>query len=111
MEFVLLTLLTFFAIIGISHLILSIAYYFTKIKDDNSTFLVIPRIDKNFDVEFTLRSICAKVRWLGKSAPQHIVCLSDNMDEKSKLECELLTRDFEYIEIMTKEEFLKKAGL
>lgn len=111
MEFVFMVILTFFAIIGISHTIISVVYYFSKIKDDNSTFLIIPKIDENFDVEFTLRSIAAKMRWLGKSAPQKVVCLSDNLDEQAKFECELLKNDFEYIDIMTKEEFIKKAGL
>ncbi len=103
--------LTFFAIVGISYTVMSLIYHFLKIKDDNAILLVIPQIDKNFDAEFVLRSVVAKAKQNANCGISQIVCISDNLNEYALKECNLLAKKYEFLHIMTKEQFKEKAGL
>ncbi len=111
MKFVFAAILIFFAIIGISHIVFSVFYHFIKLKDDNAVILVIPDITKNTDVEFVLRSLAFRVKKLGNCGINQIVCIDNGFDKKTARECELVCKDYDYITIMTNEEFKQKAGL
>ncbi|MBE6824786.1 MAG: hypothetical protein E7513_05515 [Ruminococcaceae bacterium] len=111
MNYVFLTLLIFFAIVGISQVVLFIMYRFCKIKDDNATVLVIPQIDKNFDVELTIRSVISKTRMLQSCGIKNIVCIDDDLDSYTKEKLSLLQKDFSYLSVMSKKAFKEKAGL
>ncbi len=110
MNYVFLVILIFFASIGVSTLTLHILYHFSKVKDENSTILVIPDINKNLDVEFTLRSLISKIRLLGCPI-QSIICIDENLDTDTKKRISLMAKDFSYLKLMTKEEYKKEAGL
>lgn len=110
MNYVFLAILIFFAAVGVSTLTLHILYHFSKVKDENSTILVIPDINKNIDVELTLRSVISKIRLLGCPI-KNVVCIDENLDTETKRIITLMAKDFSYLKLMTKEEFKKGAGL
>lgn len=111
MKFLFAIILVFFAVIGISHVVFSIYYHFMKIKDDNALILIIPDINKETDVEFVLKSLASRVKKMGNSGIKEIVCINNGFDTKTLRECELVCKDYDYITIMTKEQFKEKAGL
>ena len=92
-------------------MIIEIMYHFVKIKDDNSTFLLIPQIDKNIDVEFAVRSVITKNKKLGKIGINNIVCIDNGLDERTKKELLLLQNDYECLSVLTPSQFKEKAGL
>ncbi len=111
MKIVLFSILTFLAIIGISHIVFEIYYRFLKLRNDNAFIVIIPDKKNNIDIEFSIRSAIAKSKKLFKNGTSNIFIISDNLDENSKKELSLLKKDYEYLQIETKEDFIKKAGL
>ncbi len=111
MNYVFLVLLVFFAIIGVSQVVLWIIYQFCKIKDDHATVLVVPQINKNFDVEFIIRSVISKARMLQSCGIKNIVCIDDDLDSYTKEKLSLLQKDFSYLKVMSKKDFKEEAGL
>lgn len=111
MKLVLLILISLLAAIGLAHIVVELLYHFVKIKDDNATFMVIPKIDKNIDAEFAVRSVIAKAKRLQSTGIKSIVCIDNGLDEKTRRELTLLKKDYEYLSVLTPEEFKEKAGL
>ncbi len=111
MKTVFLAIVLFFAIIGIAHVIFEIIYRFFKIRDDDSFVVIIPQKNNEIDLEFKVRSAIAKLKKLFKNGKGNIVVISDDLDEIQKKELSLLEKDYPYLKISTKEEFIKKAGL
>lgn len=111
MNIVFYVIVAFLSIVGASHLILSLLYYCTKIKDDCATVLIIPDIESNTDPEFLLRSIIAKANRLNNCKFDNIVCVDNGLSEKTKKELEILCQDYEYLSVMTPSQFKEKAGL
>ena len=111
MKLVLLILISFLAAIGLAHIVVEALYHFVKIKDDNACFLLIPKIDENIDPEFAVRSVVAKAKKLQSTGIKNIVCIDSGLDEKTKRELSLLQKDYEYLSVLTPEEFKEKAGL
>lgn len=110
MNIVFYVIVAFLSVVGASYLMLSLLFHCTKIKDDNTTVLIIPDVEKNADPEFLLRSITAKANYLHKCKFDNIVCVNNGLSEKTKKELQILSRDYEYLTIATKEELIKKAG-
>lgn len=111
MKIVFIALLSIFAIVGISHIIFEIFYHFFKIRDDNSFIVIIPDKNKEIDIEFKVRSAIAKMKKLFKNGSCDIFILRDNLDDEVTKELSLLQKDYLYLKILTKEEFIEKAGL
>ena len=110
MKIVFFILLTFLAVIGVSHIVFEILYRLFRNKND-STFLVIIPQKNNVDIEFTIRSAVAKMKKLGKNGATDIVLIDDNLSYLQKKELDILKRDFPYIKIMSANEFKEKTGL
>ncbi len=111
MKLILLILISFLAAIGLAHIVVEVLYHFVKIKDDSACFLLIPKIDKNIDAEFAVRSVVAKAKRLGSTGINNIVCIDSGLDEKTKRELAILQKDYEYLSVLTPDEFKEKAGL
>ncbi|MBR2715890.1 MAG: hypothetical protein IKB73_06785 [Ruminococcus sp.] len=111
MKIVFFVILAFLAIVGISHIIFEFFYHFSKVKNDNTTLLYIPDPKNTADIEFSLRSVIAKSKKLGKNYVSNIVCINDKLDEDFKLQLNILKSECEYLEIMSFKDFIKKAGL
>ena len=95
-----------FAICGFIQVLKSVILRLYKSKGDRTILLIAPFGNNDFDAEYTLRSCIAKIRWTGKSGPQKVICLDAGMNENSKKICELMHKKYEYLEIMSTEEFI-----
>ena len=110
MKILFFVLLTFLAIVGISHIIFEIFYRLFKNENDNTILLIIPK-ENNFDIEFLVRSAVAKIKKLGRNTATDVVLISDNLSEQQKKELDILKRDFSYLKIMNADDFKEKTGL
>ena len=110
MKIVFLILLTFLAVVGVSHIVFEILYRLFKNKNDNTFLLIIPNENTAY-IEFTLRSAVAKMKKLGKNGATDIVLINDNLGDLQKKELDILKRDFSYLKIMSADEFKEKTGL
>lgn len=109
MKIVFFVVLSFLAIVGISHIIFEAYYRLTKIKDDSVYLLLIPKSSNALDLEFVVRSMASKAKML--KSKNNIICINDELDDASIKELSLLQKDYAYLTLMKKEEFIKKAGL
>ena len=109
MKIVFFVLLSFLAIVGVSHIIFELYYRLTKIDDDSVYILLTPKSSATLDLEFALRSMACKAKML--KTKNNIICISDELDDYSLKELSLMQKDYPYLTFMKKEDFIKKAGL
>lgn len=111
MKFVFFCILAFLSVIGIAHLVFEFCYRFFKVKGDNSYLIICPQKDNITGIEFSVRSAIFKMKKLFKKGVCDIIILSDNLDDDSFRELSLLQNDYGYLQILSKDDFIKKAGL
>lgn len=99
--------LAFFAVIGICECCSGIVRLFTKSGNDREIILIEPICQKQEDAEYLLRSAAQRVKWMGKNAPDRVICLDCNMDEETKKLCKLVCRDYPFIEMCTPDEMFE----
>lgn len=80
--------------------------HFLKIKDDKSTILISPLYNDSDNAEFYLRSCITKIKWMGRLRPNRIIFLNAEKDENTKDICSLIRKEYEYVEVMTPNDFL-----
>lgn len=99
-------ILSFFSVVGVCSFCKGIINTITKSKNENGIILIEPIFEKQEDAEFLLRNAAQRVKWMGKYGPDKIICLDCNMDSETKKLCQMVCRDFPFIELYSKEEFL-----
>lgn len=109
MKIVFFVILSFLAIVGVSHIVFEIYYRLTKLNDDNVYLLLTPKSSSTLDLEFAIKSMASKARML--KTTNNIICISDELDDYAIKELSLLQKDYSYLTLMQREEFIKKAGL
>lgn len=102
--------LSFFAVIGVCEFCKGIIKTITKSENKNGIILIEPICNKQEDAEFLLRCAAQKVKWMGKSRPDRVICLDCNMDEETKRLCEIVCKDYPFIELYTKDEILDEIN-
>ncbi len=73
-------------------------------KQDKTIMLITPVESSCEDIEYTLRSCAAKVRWMGKVRPYKVICLDKNMDKTTRDICKKICLEYEFMSIMSTEE-------
>ena len=94
----------FFAVIGICECCSAIVRLFTKSGKGNEIILIEPICNKQEDAEYLLRGAAQRVKWMGKNGPDRVICLDCNMDEETKKLCQMVCKDFPFIEMCTRDE-------
>ncbi len=103
-------ILAFFAVVGICESCRSIVRFFTKSDNDREILLIEPIYQKQEDAEYILRSAAQRVKWMGKNGPDRVICIDCNMDSETRKMCEIVQRDYPFIELYTREEFFNKLS-
>lgn len=101
-------ILAFFAVVGICESCRSIIRFITKSGNAREIILIEPICQKQEDAEYVLRCAAQRVKWMGKNGPDRVICLDCNMDEETKKMCEMVCRDYPFIEMCTKDEMFNK---
>ncbi len=108
MKIVFFVLLSFLAIVGVSYIVFEIYYKMTELRNDRVCLVLFPKNEESVDLEFAVRSMVAKSK---KLKLDNIICIRDNLDDYHKTQLSLLQKNYPYLKLFTKEEFIKKAGL
>lgn len=99
-----LCVLIFFALIGLFQVCRGIVQALSKSKDDKEIILIEPICKHQENAEYLLRNAAWKVMWMGRFAPDKVICLDCNMDNETKEVCKLVCRDYPFMDIYTKEQ-------
>lgn len=108
MKIVFFLVLAILAIVGVSYIVFELYYRLTKISDDDVCLVLYPKNNDEIDIEFSVRSMIAKA---DKLSVKNIICVTDNLDDYNKKLISLLKKDYPYLRLSSKEDFIKKAGL
>lgn len=76
-------------------------------KQDKTIMLITPAEGNREDIEYTLRSCAAKVRWMGKVRPYKVICLDKGMDKVTLEVCNKICSEYEFMSVMSTEELNK----
>ena len=96
--------LILFAVWGFIEVMRVITLLITKGRKDNFLLILSPVISNENDTEFNLRSMLCAVKWMGKTRPRRVLILDTDMSESTKKICRLICKEYEYPELVTKEE-------
>ena len=105
-----LCVLIFFAIIGVCQICRGIIQAVTKSRDDREIILIEPICKNQENAEYLLRNAAWKVMWMGRFAPDKVICLDYNMDCETKKVCKLVCSEYPFMEIYTKEQFKERIN-
>ena len=108
MKIFLLCILSFFAMIGIAYVVFALYLKLTSFKDDGSV-VVITKLENSLDPEFYIRSLIAKAKRSFGLNIRKIVIIDNGFDDKTKKELALVLKDYDYISVMTREDFKNTA--
>lgn len=101
----------FLGIIGIAHIVFDLSYRLWNLKNDNSYIIIKPDKSDVYDIELSVRSAVYKMKKYFKNGICDIIILSDNLDHNSIRKLNLLQKEYEYLQILSKKDFIEKAGL
>ena len=99
--------LVIFAVIGVIAFVREISYLIFKSKSDNSILFITPISGRCEDAEYMLRCAAAKVKWVSCGKNDYVICLDCNMDEETKIVCENICKEYGFVKMMSKNEFIK----
>lgn len=102
-----LIVLSFLALLGLYYLVRGLVIALSKPRTERGIIVIEPVCCAE-SAEFELRKAAAKVMWLGRFAPDRIVVPDCNMDGETRRVCELVCRDYPFIELCTGEELLER---
>ena len=57
------------------------------------------------DAEYVLRNTVSRVSWVSGSETKRIICLDVGMDEETRQICDIFSKEYDYIDTCTVEEF------
>ena len=99
--------LSFLAILGLYYLIRGIFIALSHPRSERGIIVIEP-VCRADSAEYELRRAAAKVMWLGRFAPDRIVVPDCNLDGETRRVCELVCRDYPFMEMCTGEEIMKR---
>lgn len=92
----------FLSLTGVVSCIRFLLFRLYKSKNDKTIMLITPAFGVCEDIEFTLRSCAAKIRWMGKVRPYRVICLDTGMDESTRKICKKICSEYEFMELADK---------
>ncbi|MDR3179222.1 MAG: hypothetical protein LBT82_04200 [Oscillospiraceae bacterium] len=81
----------------------------TKIK--TNIIITIPLCGHDEKVEFLLRDIITKLKWLNLTGTSKIICIDKGMDSETRRICEFFKKKYEFVEICLLNEFKNFSNL
>lgn len=98
--------LCLFAIIGFVAFVKALIFKIYKPKNKNA-YIVLDAQKSNEDIEYTLRSWAARIKWLGAAAPDSVIIVDNGLNKESREICRLICRESELFKICTPIELYK----
>ncbi len=98
-------LLIIFAVFGAVSLVRELSLRIFTNKKDCSVIIVTP-LNKTDEAEFVLRSALSRLRWSNKNENVS-VCVNAELDEKTRLICETVCREYGFKGLISPNEAIK----
>lgn len=99
-----LIVLILFAIIGVCQVCRGIVQALSRSNDKKEIILIKPISAHQENAELLLRNAAWKVMWMGRFAPDKVICLDCDMDNETKKMCRLVCKEYPFMNICTKKE-------
>ncbi len=106
-EIILSFIVIIFSLTGAVSFMRFLLFRIYRSKQDKTIMLISPAQGNCEDIEYTLRSCAAKVRWMGKVRPYRVICLDKGMNEATRDICRKICAEYEFMSIMSTEELNK----
>ncbi len=106
-DIILSLLVVFLSLAGAISCLRFLLFRLYRSKQDKTIMLISPAQGNCEDIEYTLRSCAAKVRWMGKVRPYRVICLDKGMNEATRDICRKICAEYEFMSIMSTEELNK----
>lgn len=97
------TIMCLFAIFGFVAFIKTMIFKIYKPKNENS-YLILNYKGNAEDIEYTLRSWEARIKWFGKTAPNRIFIVDNGLKQEEKEICRLFCKESCLFKLCTVEE-------
>ncbi|MBE6735204.1 MAG: hypothetical protein E7563_07700 [Ruminococcaceae bacterium] len=97
------SIVVFLALTGVVSCIRFLLFRLYKSKNDKTIMLITPAAGVCEDIEYTLRSCAAKIKWMGKVRPYRVICLDTGMDQTTRKICKKICSEYEFMELASKE--------
>lgn len=98
--------LCLFALMGFVALVKYLIFKIYKPKNEDA-YIVLNHQENCEDIEYTLRSWAARVRWLGNAAPDSIIIVDNGLNKEQREICRLICNESEIFKICTPIELYK----
>lgn len=95
-------------IVGLVEIFRVFVFMLFKTKQENEIMILVPICGHNEKAEIILRSAAARVDWLDELRKQKVVCLNLGMDSETLKICNIVSREYEFMEVCDLEQFEKK---
>lgn len=96
-------LVIFLSLTGFVSCIRFLIFRVYRNRNDKTIMLITPAFQGCEDIEYTLRSCAAKIRWMGRVRPYRVICLDTGMDETTRKICKKICSEYEFMELADKE--------
>ena len=95
---------TLLAILGFIEILQLIILLIFKGRNNNYIMVISPVSNNENETEFTLRSMFSSIKRTGRLKPDRVILLDTGMSDNTKKICNLICDEYEYPELMNKEE-------
>lgn len=100
-------IIIFLAIVGLVEFVRIAALQILKINCDSCVWTLVPIFGHDEKLEMTLRAIAAKVKWSFGMRRHKIICLNLGMDSETSQICNLICREYGFMQMCTVDEMLQ----
>lgn len=96
------------AVFGLIEVLRIILMPFLNPQDSKEGFIIlVPACGHDEEIEMTLRSLVADVRWRFAGKPWRVICLDLGMDTETRKICEIFSEEYAFIELHSLRTFNK----
>lgn len=103
-EIIAAAVLCVFALAGFVAFIKALIYLICKGKSENAYIVIKGNKGQSHDIEYTLRSLEAKAKWMGKAPFDSIIIVDYGLSEEQREICRLLCNESEMYKICSPDE-------
>lgn len=100
-------ILIILATIGLVEIVRAIVFMLFKTREENEIMILVPIYGHNEEAEILLRSAATRVSWFSGLKKQKVVCLDLGMDSETRKICDIISTEYEFMEVYDSEQFEK----
>lgn len=88
-------------LIGVTEVVRLIVFWMLSPGRGVKMLIVVPVFGHDEEAEFVLRSAAQRAKWMGGKDEKRVLCVDCGMDEETRHVCELVCREYRFMELVT----------